>query len=114
QGCSAGQEGTCVGNSICLNSTLIADETCANLNNPTNAGTTINIRDEAASSLPGIPDSYDPDNAGAAFGSWIANLLNIVVIIAVLLVFFYLLWGAFEWITSGGDSGKLTSARGRI
>jgi uncharacterized membrane protein len=44
----------------------------------------------------------------------ITNLINIAFIIAVILVFFYLIWGGIEWITSGGDKGKTESARNKI
>jgi hypothetical protein len=46
--------------------------------------------------------------------SLITNLVNIAFIIAVILVFFYLIWGGIEWITSGGDKGKTESARNKI
>ena len=47
-------------------------------------------------------------------GVLIANLISIAFIIAVILVFFYLIWGGIEWITSGGDKGKTESARNKI
>ena len=34
--------------------------------------------------------------------------------IAALLVLFYLIWGGIEWITAGGDKGKVEKARNRI
>ena len=36
------------------------------------------------------------------------------MVIAAVLVFFYLIWGGIEWITSGGDKGKTESARNKI
>lgn len=47
-------------------------------------------------------------------GKLISALLNFVIIIAVLLVFVYLLWGGIEWIMSGSDKGKAESARTKI
>ena len=44
----------------------------------------------------------------------ITDLVNIAFIIAIILVFFYLIWGGIEWITSGGDKGKTESARNKI
>ncbi len=44
----------------------------------------------------------------------INGVLRLVMIIAALLVFIYLLWGGIEWITSGGDKGKTESARNKI
>jgi hypothetical protein len=36
------------------------------------------------------------------------------MLIAGLLVLFYLIMGGIEWITSGGDKGKTESARNKI
>ncbi len=44
----------------------------------------------------------------------ITNLVNIAFVIAIVLVFFYLIWGGIEWITSGGEKGKTESARNKI
>ncbi|GEM_PF-889529 len=40
--------------------------------------------------------------------------LRLVLAIAALLVFFYLIWAGFQWITSGGEKGKTEAARNRI
>ena len=57
-------------------------------------------------------------NPGTGFASDIGGLINgvlsFVMVIAALLVFFYLIWGGIEWITSGGDKGKTESARNKI
>lgn len=75
----------------------------------------LDILTEAAGTLPGLPAGFSADApASAAFGGWIARLLNIILVLAVLIVFLFLIWGGFEWITSGGDKGKLESARNRI
>lgn len=42
------------------------------------------------------------------------KLLQFVLALAALLVFFYLIWGGIEWITSGGDKGKTEKARDKI
>jgi len=47
-------------------------------------------------------------------GDLIGNLIRIIFFIAGLLALFMLLLGAFEWVSSGGDEKKLTSARGKI
>lgn len=41
-------------------------------------------------------------------------LLSIVMVFAALLVLFNLIVGAFQWITSGGDKGKIDQARNRM
>lgn len=55
-----------------------------------------------------------PDGFATNFGSLLSGVLTIVMIIAALLVFFYLILGGIEWITSGGDKGKTESARNKI
>lgn len=48
------------------------------------------------------------------FSALIQGLLNMVLFIAALLVFGYLIWGGITWITSGGDKGKTEEARNKI
>jgi hypothetical protein len=48
------------------------------------------------------------------FGSLLNSVLTIVMVIAALLVFFYLILGGIEWITSGGEKGKTEAARNKI
>lgn len=48
------------------------------------------------------------------FGNLFSSLLNVVMLIAALLVFAYMIWGGIEWITSGGDKGKAESARNKL
>lgn len=52
--------------------------------------------------------------ANTDLGTIIRNILTIVFSIAVLLVLFYLILGAFEWITSGGEKEGVGKARGKI
>lgn len=47
-------------------------------------------------------------------GDFVQNILTLAFIIAILVVLFMLIWGAFEWITSGGDKEAVGKARGRI
>jgi hypothetical protein len=57
------------------------------------------------------------DSAGfkiTDFGKLLTGLLNMVMFIAALLVFAYLIWGGIQWITSGGDKGKTEDARNKI
>lgn len=44
----------------------------------------------------------------------INGVLRFVIIIAALLTFVYLIWASIDWITSGGESGKVAQARGKI
>lgn len=59
-------------------------------------------------------DITPPEGFAANFSSLINGVLSFVLVIAALLVFLYLIWGAFDWITSGGDKGKTDRARQKI
>lgn len=48
------------------------------------------------------------------FGTMFNSMLNVVMLIAALLVFGYMIWGGIEWITSGGDKSKAESARNKL
>lgn len=56
----------------------------------------------------------EPKGFSNDIGNLINGVLSFVMVIAALLVFFYLIWGGIEWITSGGDKGKTESARNKI
>ena len=71
----------------------------------------------ASTVLAGPLDKVDiQPGAGFAtdFGGLMNGLISFVMVIAAVLVFFYLIWGGIEWITSGGDKGKTESARNKI
>ena len=44
----------------------------------------------------------------------ISNGIMIAFVIATIVVLFFLILGAFQWITSGGDKEKINKARGTI
>ena len=48
------------------------------------------------------------------FGTMFSSILNVVMLVAALLVFAYMIWGGVEWITSGGDKSKAESARNKL
>ncbi len=47
-------------------------------------------------------------------GDLLSGLLTIAIIFGALAVFIYLIWGGFDWLTSGGDSGKIEKAQKKI
>lgn len=47
-------------------------------------------------------------------GTFINNIITLAFIIAIIVVLIMLIWGAFEWIVSGGDKDAVGKARGRI
>lgn len=44
----------------------------------------------------------------------VPKVINVVFLVAAALTFFYLIFGAISWITSGGDKGKVEAARNKI
>lgn len=40
--------------------------------------------------------------------------IRMVLVVAMVMVLVYLLWGAFDWITGGGDQEKIDKARQKI
>lgn len=44
----------------------------------------------------------------------IGNILKIIIFVSLIAVLFMLIFGAFQWIISGGDKEKVASARGMI
>lgn len=49
-----------------------------------------------------------------SFTGWLARLSEVALGLGALLAFFYMVWGGIDWITSGGDKGKLESARNKV
>jgi uncharacterized protein YacL len=47
-------------------------------------------------------------------GGIIGAAVEFILIIAVIIALFFLIWGGVRWITSGGDKAKVESARGTI
>ncbi|MDO8741720.1 MAG: hypothetical protein Q7J11_01080, partial [Candidatus Roizmanbacteria bacterium] len=47
-------------------------------------------------------------------GKFLAFGINMFILISGLLLLIYLLWGAFDWISSGGDKEKITKAQNKI
>ncbi len=58
--------------------------------------------------------TVDPTKGYSTLGEFIGNFLTLALAIAILVVLVMLIWGAFEWITSGGDKEAVGKARGRI
>ena len=63
--------------------------------------------------LPGASADAWSD-AGAGFSALLAQVLDIALVIGGIAVLFYLVWGAVEWITAGGDKSKTEKARDKI
>ncbi len=52
--------------------------------------------------------------AGTPIGAIITFLVAFIIILAVLAALFFIVLGAFQWITSGGDKAKVDAARNHI
>lgn len=53
-------------------------------------------------------------NPTADLGNLIAAAIVLVFTFAGIAALIYMMWGAFNWITSGGEKDKLMKAQGRI
>ena len=61
------------------------------------------------------PKDVDGNPIGYSnLGKFINNIITLAFILAILVVLVMLIWGAFEWIVSGGDKEAVGKARGRI
>lgn len=47
-------------------------------------------------------------------GTFISKSFGGILLVAGLATFLYLIYGGVEWITSGGDKGKIEEARSKI
>lgn len=123
-----------------LLASLILGSTLAQPNLATASGATTNSDNSAGqvrtSNQDGVlylttetnTDSQVKNNTGRAFAPMIDlptgfaenivilinALLSFVMIIAALLVLMYIIMGAFQWITSGGDKGKIDGAKQKM
>lgn len=53
-------------------------------------------------------------NAETSIGSIVSFFVSAIAVVAVLAALVFIIIGAFQWITSGGDKGKVESARNHI
>lgn len=52
--------------------------------------------------------------SGATFTSYFVRIWQAIITVGGLAVLLYFVWGGIEWITAGGDSGKIEKARNKI
>ena len=76
-------------------------------------GLTLDIGEAAEDVLP-YADTVVSDGPGEGAANLISQFLEIAMFIAGILVLLYLVWGAIEWISSGGDKSKVKEAREKI
>lgn len=56
----------------------------------------------------------DPAQGGSILGKFFSSLVGLLLVLAAIWAFANLLLGAFSWISSGGDKGKVEAAQQRI
>jgi len=61
-----------------------------------------------------IPIEKNLGQAPLYLGQFISNIVGFVLIISAVAAFGYLLIGGINWLTAGGDKGKVTEAKDRI
>lgn len=61
----------------------------------------------------GSADGYE-GKAGELFSTYFVMIWQALIMFGGLTVLIYYLWGALEWITAGGDSGKAEKARNKF
>ncbi|MGD9129405.1 MAG: hypothetical protein PVJ09_02885 [Candidatus Woesebacteria bacterium] len=74
------------------------------------AQVTIDLQEKVAKE--GVP--FAEEEGGEGMAVLISRMMTLAMVAATILVLLYLIWGAIEWITSGGDSGKVQKARDKI
>lgn len=62
----------------------------------------------------GLQGAQNYARQDGGIGVMIGNILSAVMLGGALLCLFFILLGAIEWITSGGDSSKVEGARNKI
>src|SRR3989344_4236751 len=75
-----------------------------NITNPLFKGTIL----ESLSGATGNPSTTDFLNI------FIPNAIGLLFVVGIVGFMFMMLWGAVQWIFSGGDKGAIEGARGRI
>lgn len=70
-----------------------------------------------ALTIPGFSPIPAPSGLKPEFvdlGSFLSPLLNIAFFLVVFMAFYWLVWGAWQYIVSGGNKESLAKARARI
>lgn len=64
---------------------------------------------------PAIRDFLGEDPTGAGgISKFLSNFIGLIYTVAAIVLIFMLLWGAFDWMTSGGEKDKLQAAQSKI
>jgi len=77
-----------------------------------NAQVTLDIAGEAAEQ--GLYGASQSQTADGGFAVWLGSMMRVVMVIGALACFAFIVLGAVEWITSGGDKSKAEGAKNKI
>lgn len=77
---------------------------------PANAAASLNLCPEGPGANFKQLCTFNFDNVGNILRSFI----YIILVIAVVIALFYLIWGGIKWIVSGGDKAGVETARNHI
>lgn len=59
--------------------------------------------------------TFSKDQTGSTgISTFLSNAILLIYSVAAIVLLFMLLWGAFDWMTSGGEKEKLAGAQQRI
>ncbi len=80
------------------------------------------LRPDSTTSGPaGVFGNIVPPKSIASFGfgatgigNFFSNLIVLIYSIATIVLILMIIWGAFDWMTSGGDKEKIAGARSKI
>lgn len=61
-----------------------------------------------------IPFIAQGGSGAGGISLFLNNLITLIYSIAAIIFLFMFIWGAFEWITSGGEKEKVSNAQKRI
>lgn len=61
-----------------------------------------------------VPGGDNPASSPKQFAITIATLWQTIILVGGLAFLLYFLRGGLQWITAGGDKGKIDEARGKI
>lgn len=69
-----------------------------------------------AQAIPGLQDAFksNPAPQFKNLGNFLSGIINIALFAAVFLAFYFLIWGAFQYIMAQGQKEGLAKARARI
>jgi hypothetical protein len=61
-----------------------------------------------------IPIAEHLPNNPPDLGTYVSSIVGVALSVAALAAFIFLVFGGIQWITAGGDKGKIEEARNRI